>query len=139
MTMDPSIKGSIERTKRQVEEAPLPDDSQERLLRIIDKAAAATNGSPDKIQALSELMLENILLNAHNQATEAVRVRTLVTEKMEAHINACPMRGVTKTAPKWLLSIYPLRWQMTVVVTAIVLSGHASEIIKTIAALCRGA
>ena len=53
MSTDPSVSGSVARTKEQVEKAPLPDDSKERILRIIDKAAAATNGSPDKVQALT--------------------------------------------------------------------------------------
>ena len=132
MSTDPSVSGSVARTKEQVEKAPLPDDSKERILRIFDKAAAATNGSPDKVQALTEIMLENTLLQAQERATEAVRVAIQVDGLIKEHIARCAFRQEVPSLPPWLASIYAFRWSITIVATAAILTGHAPEIIKTL-------
>ncbi len=131
MSIDPTLQKAVDRTKAQVEVATMPDDSKERLCRIIDRSANATNGTPDKIQIMAELMLESILLQAHDRATEPLRVSDIVDTRMQAHTAACPLRAdPARALPRWAAAIYPFRWQLMVIASFLCFSPYLPTILK---------
>ena len=106
MAVNEETKQKIERTREYLFKSALPEDSKDNLSALLDAAAIAANGAPDKIQAMSDLMLLLIL----HEVRRDIRLPQVVDEAVMAHATNCPM-----SAPSgWLGVAYRLRWPICV-------------------------
>ncbi len=89
------------------------EDSKEKLERLVKQAATLTNGHPDKIQGIAELLFAMVVQDTRNMLLLPDKIATVVSEQMGQHTSKCPLSSVA-SAPPMVRWIYPLRWQITV-------------------------
>ena len=104
MAISEQNKEKIERTREYLLKSKLPEDSKDNLSSLLDAAGTAANGAPDKIQAMSDLMLLLIL----HEVRRDIRLPQVVDEAVQLHATKCPM-----AAPGgWIGVVYRLRWPL---------------------------
>jgi len=73
----------------------LSPDAKRALHLLLDSAGAATNGHPDKIQAVTEVLLDTCLLNVDMRIELPAMLRAIIGGALEGHTLGCPVAQLT--------------------------------------------
>lgn len=119
--MNEQAKEKIERTRKYVLASALPEDTKDGLGNLLDAGACAANGTPDKLQAIADAILELIL----HEVKQAVRNPEAVKKAVQEHVKECPLAA----APGGKLGVvYRFRWPLCVIVCTAVFSPNFSAL-----------
>lgn len=124
------IKERIRAVREELRESELSKEHQDGLQIAIDHAAEVANGHADKIQGITEVLLEQQLQAARQEIRLQEKIRNEVSSQMKIHIANCPMS--VSSLPKSLQWIYPLRWPLVGVAAIIGFAPQAPLLITTI-------
>ena len=98
--MDSKIAAKIERHKRELEDSALHPETKENLNTFIDKVAFASNGCPDKLAALVELVGDLCFMKIEDRVRQPEQrkavIATALREFSETHDLVCPVRKMTR-------------------------------------------
>lgn len=101
--MDSKIAAKIERHKRELEDSALHPETKENLNTFIDKVAFASNGCPDKLAALVELVGDLCFMKIEDRVRQPkerkAEISSALREFAESHDLDCPVRNLTFTYP----------------------------------------
>ena len=97
--MDSKIAAKIERHKRELEDSALHPETKENLNTFIDKVAFASNGCPDKLAALVELVGDLCFMKIEDRVRQPeqrkAEISAALKEFSETHDLVCPVRKLT--------------------------------------------
>ena len=132
--MDPLLKEKIGRHKKELEGSDLHPETKEHLSHFIDKVAFASNGCPDKIAALTELVADLCLMKVEDRVRGPSERKQLIEDEVrkydEAHNAKCPFSGAVKGKLGWL---YVFRWPLTVIIGLLLALPNGPAIIEAVA------
>lgn len=101
--MDTKIAAKIDRHKRELEDSSLHPETKENLNTFIDKVAFASNGCPDKLAALVELVGDLCFMKIEDRVRQPVERRAEISaalrEFADSHNLDCPVRKLTTKLP----------------------------------------
>ena len=108
--MDTKIAAKIDRHKRELEESSLHPETKENLNTFIDKVAFASNGCPDKLAALVELVGDLCFMKIEDRVRQPAERRAEISaalrEFADNHNLDCPVRKLTTVHPDGK-AVYP--------------------------------
>jgi len=112
--MDPRIQALADSVRLELKETvDITDEHRDLLEFRLNDALASSNGTPEKLQKISEVVAvgalssirnelrqESKISNALTKALDSVKedIRGIVRSAMAEHIDNCPMRGVDKSS-----------------------------------------
>lgn len=110
--MDPRIQALADSVRLELKETvDITDEHRDLLEFRLNDALASSNGTPEKMQKISEVVAvgalssirnelrqESKISNALTKALDSVKedIRGIVRSAMTEHIDNCPMRGIEK-------------------------------------------
>lgn len=98
--MDSKIAAKIERHKTELEGSSLHPETKENLSAFIDKVAFASNGCPDKLAALVELVGDLCFMKIEDRvrqpAERKAELAKALQEFSDSHDLVCPVRRLTQ-------------------------------------------
>lgn len=124
------IEDRVRAVRTELEKSELTKEHQDMLQVSIDHAAEVANGHPDKVQGITEVLLEMQLQSARREIRLPEKIRAEVTAQMGVHTANCPM--ASSSLPKSLQWIYPLRWQLAIIAVTIGFAPQAPLLITAI-------
>ena len=131
--MDQLLKEKIGRHKKELDGSDLHPETKEHLSHFIDKVAFASNGCPDKIAALTELVADLCLMKVEDRVRGPSERKQLIEDEVrkydEAHNAKCPFSGAVKGKLGWL---YVFRWPLTTVIGFLTAFPNGPAILKAI-------
>ena len=130
--MTPEVKEEVDLARKYLLESALGEDTKDNLRRLLTSASAATNGHADKIQALTEVVLELAIHETRQAVRHPVQLSNAVRDEMAAHVAKCPWRSAAANMPKWALHAYAFRWQLTIAISVATFSPYAPDIARVI-------
>ena len=130
--MTPEVKEEVDLARKYLLESALGEDTKDNLRRLLTSAAAATNGHENKLQALTEVVLELAIHETRQAVRHPVQLSIAVRDEMGRHIATCPWRSAAANMPKWVLHAYAFRWQLTVAISVATFSPYAPDIARVI-------
>lgn len=135
--MDPKAAERIERARKYVLESALSEDTKDNLQSLLDTASGATNGHPDKLQAIADTLLALVIHETKQAVRHPRQLSDAVRDEMRSHVGTCPWRNAAATMPRWALQVYAFRWQIAALLMVGVFSPQAPEIVRIVATVCR--
>jgi len=131
-TMAPEVIAEVERTRGYLLGSDLPDDVKDGLGRLLNKAVSASNGHPDKLQGLTDLMLEFVIHETRQSVRTPARIDAAVQAQMITHVQTCKVRNTVEKMPRWAFYLYTFKWQITVIVCVGLFTPQAPAIFHSI-------
>ena len=128
--MTDHTRDKVLRTRHYLLSSSLPEDAKDGLQTLLDSAATAANGTPDRIGAMADAILALALY----EVRQAVRAPAAMGAAIEGHLAACPLAGGGRAGFARALLLRPWPW---VAASIIAFSPHAGEIIEAAARLIR--
>ena len=100
----------------------IDDDHKDALADLIRSTEHASNGAPDKIDAMSQVMGHLVLCYVRGELRMPARVK----REVAAHVADCPLRGgtVAGTVAATCKAIAPVAWPMGLVACAAIFSPY---------------
>jgi hypothetical protein len=95
-TTHEALKRRVEAARESVMHAHIGENHRTVLLDLLDKGESVSNGHPDKIQGMTELLVLFILRNVNNDLSLPAAIGTEVTHQITEHIKACPLTELQK-------------------------------------------
>jgi hypothetical protein len=99
--MDEITKNRIDAVRSEVAKSDLEPETKDALQARLDHAHRCSNGTPDKIKAISEATADGIIFDVRQVVRQDERVRTVVsdtvTEAITKHLQDCPLRNQKDT------------------------------------------
>jgi hypothetical protein len=132
----------IARVRAELDRSEVSKPARIALHGLLDIGARAVNGSPDKIQDLTEMALLSQIYHA-DKAIQDVEDRKALAAAMRSetvaligvseasHKVTCPFR---QTLPGKWGGFYAFRWQLTVIGSVLSFSPHVVGILQAVAA-----
>jgi hypothetical protein len=131
--MTDETKEKIHDIKEELNESGLPPMHKDSLRSIVNLAASVANGHPDKIQGITDLLLEMVLQDVRKEVRQPGKIAEEVTIQMAGHVKNCPMAGEASAAlPRPIAWLYPLRWQVTIIVGILGFAPQAPVVVNAI-------
>jgi hypothetical protein len=125
--MKPAIQSRIDDVKSEINGSPLADADKDCLKETLDAAAEVSNGHPDKIQGMTDLLRDLVILDVRRAARLPKEVEGEVRRQMVIHVANCPMSS--STLPKAIAWAYPIRWQVTIIIAVLCFAPQAPVVI----------
>jgi hypothetical protein len=101
--MDEITKNRIDAVRSEVAKSDLEPETKDALQARLDHAHRCSNGTPDKIKAISEATADGIIFDVRQVVRQDERVRTVVsetvTEAITKHLQDCPLRTQRELPP----------------------------------------
>lgn len=129
------IEDRVRAVRAELEKSELTKEHQDMLQVSIDHAAEVANGHQDKIQGITEVLLEMQLQAARREIRLPEKIRTEVATQMGAHVANCPMSSTS--LPKSIRWIYPLRWFLVAIAAILGFAPQAPLLLATIKELVK--
>lgn len=126
--MTDATRDKVQRTRRYLLESPLPEDSKDGLQSLLDAAAAAANGTQDRVGAMADAILA---LSLH-EVRQAVRAPAMMQSVIASHVQSCPMAGTGRRGMIVAILHKPWPWLAAGVAA---FSPHAPKIVDAIRSL----
>ncbi len=109
--MTQATRDKISEVKAYLHESGLAEEHQDGLRSMLDFAADVSNGHPDKLQGMTDLLFMLVLHEVRKEIRQPKKIAEAVTKNMADHIGKCPMRSGAGL-PKPLAMLYPFRNQI---------------------------
>ena len=97
--MDEVVKNKIDAVRTEVAASKLDHAVKDALQTSLDHAQLCSNGTQDKIKAMSEAIGDVIIHSVRREVRQNEEVRLVVsetvTEAISKHLQECPLRGQT--------------------------------------------
>lgn len=119
-------QGRVARTRDYLLASQLPEDTKDGLSTLLDAAAAACNGTADRVAAMADA----ILALALHETRQAVRAPATIQQAIERHVQTCPLAVAGRRGALMALLMRPWPW---ITASVVAFSPHAPSIIETIA------
>ena len=109
----------------------LPFEKKEQLHDILCSAAASANGSPDKIQSMSETLLLSVLLSIEDRILSDRMLTTAIKTAAERHDDACLFKNSNYGRAVGLAVLF--KWPMAVVLCVAMVTNNVDKIVDAFA------
>ena len=95
--MDEVVKNRIDAVRSEVAKSDLEPETKDALQARLDHAHRCSNGTPDKIKAISEATADGIIFEVRQVVRQEDRIKTVVsdtvTDAITKHLQDCPLRS----------------------------------------------
>lgn len=86
-----ALKRRVAAARDSVLHAKIGENHRTVLLDLLDKGESVSNGHPDKIQGMTEVLVLFILRNVLNDLSMPSIIGAEVTSQLDTHIKSCPL------------------------------------------------
>ena len=119
-------RAKVARTRSYLLESVLPEDTKDGLQTLLVAAAAAANGTQDRVAAMADAILA---LSLH-EVRQAIRSPDAIQQAIHKHLRNCPLAGSTVRYGYFMaLMMKPWPW---ITASVVAFSPHAPRIAKAI-------
>lgn len=133
MSLSESLVGKIARARDMLHASALPFEKKEQLHDILCSAAASANGSPDKIQSMSETLLLSVILSIEDRILSDRMLTTAIKTAAERHDDACLFKNSNYGRAVGLAVLF--KWPMAVVLCVAMVTNNVDKIVDAFARL----
>lgn len=133
MPMSENLVGKIARARDVLHASALPFEKKEQLHDILCSAAASANGSPDKIQSMSETLLLSVILNIEDRVHADHMLTTAIQTATDRHDDACLFKNSNYGRTVGLAVLF--KWPVAVVLCVAMVTNNVDKIVDAFARL----
>lgn len=137
MPLSENLVGKIARARDVLHASALPFEKKEQLHDILCSAAASVNGSPDKIQSMSETLLLSVILNIEDRVQAdhmlTTAINTAINTATDRHDDACLFKNNNYGRTVGLAVLF--KWPVAVVLCVAMVTNNVDKIIDAFARL----
>jgi hypothetical protein len=133
MPLSENLVGKIARARDMLHASALPFEKKEQLHDILCSAAASANGSPDKIQSMSETLLLSVILSIEDRIQADHVLTTAIKTAEDRHDEACLFKNSNYGRAVGLVVL--IKWPMAVVLCVAMVTNNVDKIIGAFARL----
>lgn len=133
MPLSENLVGKIARARDVLHASALPFEKKEQLHDILCSAAASVNGSPDKIQSMSETLLLSVILNIEDRIQADHMLTTAIKTAADRHDDACLFKNSKYGRAVGLAVLF--KWPAAVVLCVAMVTNNVDKIIDAFARL----
>ena len=128
--MSPALQSRIDDVRQEINGSPLAPADKDCLKETLDAAAEVSNGHPDKLQGMTDLLRDLVILDVRRAARQPREVEGEVKRQMELHVANCPM--TSSALPKAVAWVYPLRWPITIIIAVLGFAPQAPIVVNAL-------
>lgn len=88
--IDPLKEKRIDKAREYLLQSSLPEDAKDNLSRLLDAGEVAANGTPDKVGAMSNVLLELAIYEVKHAVRLPDVLATTIANAISAHADGCP-------------------------------------------------
>ena len=133
MPLSENLVGKIARARDVLHASALPFEKKEQLHDILCSAAASANGSPDKIQSMSETLLLSVILNIEDRVQADHMLATAIKTAADRHDEACLFKNSKYGRATGLAVLF--KWPVAVVLCVAMVTNNVDKIVDAFARL----
>lgn len=133
MSLSENLVGKIARARDVLHASALPFEKKEQLHDILCSAAASANGSPDKIQSMSETLLLSVILSIEDRIQADHMLTTAIKTAADRHDEACLFKSSNYGRAVGLAVLF--KWPMAVVLCVAMVTNNVDKIVDAFARL----
>lgn len=133
MSLSENLVGKIARARDMLHASALPFEKKEQLHDILCSAAASANGSPDKIQSMSETLLLSVILSIEDRIQADHTLTTAIKMASDRHDDACLFKNSKYGRAVGLAVLF--KWPMAMVLCVAMVTNNVDKIIDAFARL----
>lgn len=131
MPLSENLVGKIARARDVLHASALPFEKKEQLHDILCSAAASANGSPDKIQSMSETLLLSVILSIEDRIQADHMLTTAIKTAADRHDEACLFKNSKYGRAVGLVVL--IKWPMAVVLCVAMVTNNVDQIVGAFA------
>ena len=131
MALSETLLGKVTRVRDVLQKSSLPFEKKEQLYDILGSAANSANGSPDKIQSMSETLLLSVLLNVEDRVQAEQTLSLAIETAARAHDEGCLFKNSKYGRAVGLVVL--IKWPFAVVLCVAMVSNNVDKIMDAFA------
>ena len=131
MALSETLLGKVTRVRDVLQKSSLPFEKKEQLYDILGSAANSANGSPDKIQSMSETLLLSVLLNIEDRVQAEQTLSLAIETAARAHDEGCLFKNSKYGRAVGLVVL--IKWPFAVVLCVAMVSNNVDKIMDAFA------
>lgn len=131
MALSENFKGKVARVRAELEKSTLQFEKKEQLFDILGSAAMSANGSPDKIQSISETLLLSVLLNIEDRVHAEQTLSQALETAARAHDEGCLFKNSKYGRAVGLVVL--IKWPFAVVLCVAMVTNNVDKILDAFA------
>ena len=131
MPLSENLVGKIARARDMLHASALPFEKKEQLHDILCSAAASANGSPDKIQSMSETLLLSVILSIEDRILADRMLTTAIKTAADRHDDACLFKNSKYGRAAGLAVLF--KWPAAVVLCVAMVTNNVDKIVDAFA------
>lgn len=131
MPLSETLLGKVTRVRDELQKSSLPFEKKEQLYDIVGSAANSANGSPDKIQSMSETLLLSVLLNVEDRLQADQVLTTTIAAAARAHDEGCLFKN-SKYGRAVGIAVL-IKWPFAVVLCVAMVTNNVDKIVDAFA------
>lgn len=133
MPLSENLVGKVARARDVLHASALPFEKKEQLHDILCSAAASANGSPDKIQSMSETLLLSVILNIEDRVQADHMLTTAIKTAVDRHDDACLFKNSNYGRTVGLAVLF--KWPAALVLCVAMVTNNVDKIVDAFARL----
>jgi len=130
MPLSEALSGKVVRVHDALQKSSLPFEKKEQLYDIVGSAVNSANGSPDKIQSMSETLLLSVLLNVEDRLQADQVLTTAIATATQAHDERCPFKNSRYGRAVGLAVLF--KWPIVVVACTAMVTKNVEVILEAV-------
>jgi hypothetical protein len=123
--------GKVARVRAELEKSSLQFEKKEQLFDILGSAAMSANGSPDKIQSISETLLLSVLLNIEDRVQAEQTLALAIDTAARVHDEGCLFKNSRYGRAVGLVVL--IKWPFAVVLCVAMVTNNVDKILDAFA------
>ena len=131
MPLSETMLGKVTRVRDELQKSSLPFEKKEQLYDIVGSAANSANGSPDKIQSMSETLLLSVLLNVEDRLQADQVLATAIVAAARAHDEGCLFKNSKYGRAVGVAVLF--KWPFVVVLCVAMVTNNVDKILDAFA------
>ena len=131
MALSENFSGKVARVRAELEKSALQFEKKEQLFDILGSAAMSANGSPDKIQSISETLLLSVLLNIEDRVQAEQTLALALETAARAHDEGCLFKNSKYGRAVGLVVL--IKWPFAVVLCVAMVTNNVDKIMDAFA------
>lgn len=131
MALSENFMGKVARVRAELEKSTLQFEKKEQLFDILGSAALSANGSPDKIQSISETLLLSVLLNIEDRVQAEQTLSRALETATRAHDEGCLFKNSKYGRAVGLVVL--IKWPFAVVLCVAMVTNNVDKIMDAFA------
>jgi len=130
MPLSEALSGKVVRVHDVLQKSSLPFEKKEQLYDIVSSAVNSANGSPDKIQSMSETLLLSVLLNVEDRLQTDQVLTTAIASATQAHDERCLFKNSRYGRAVGLAVLF--KWPIVVVACTAMVTKNVEVILEAV-------